>query len=137
AWLPRQYLPLREIPRQALSGKADRKALQAMFASDNVAAPLPHAARDTAQAGACIERLAAALADTLGMPGAALEHDLPFAELGLDSLGVQVYALRVSTDFGVRLRAEELFEFFTLELLAQAIAARQDSSAASLAHAGA
>ena len=131
AWLPKQYLPLRGIPRQALSGKADRKALQAMFSSDNVAVPAPVAPQPTA----CIDRLAAALADTLGTPGAALERDAAFAELGLDSLGVQMYALRVSNDFGVRLRAEELFEFFTLELLAQAITARRGSTAAPAADA--
>ncbi|MBJ7311125.1 acyl carrier protein, partial [Rugamonas sp. CCM 8940] len=80
-------------------------------------------------AAAPIDLLAAALAETLGVPGATLERELPFAELGLDSLGVQMFALRVGADFGIRLRSEELFEFFTLELLAQAVAARLSSAA--------
>ncbi|MBJ7311124.1 amino acid adenylation domain-containing protein, partial [Rugamonas sp. CCM 8940] len=41
AWLPKQYLAIGEIPRQALSGKADRKTLQAMFSAAAAPAPAP------------------------------------------------------------------------------------------------
>ncbi|MBP2473141.1 amino acid adenylation domain-containing protein [Crossiella equi] len=119
AWVPRRILFLTEIPRQLVSGKADRGQLAALAAEPArpVLAHVP-ATEDVP------EVVAATLAGLIGVAAAEVPVDEPFADLGLDSVGVLKMALELGRRFDISVRAEELFEFYTVTLLAEMIETR-------------
>jgi amino acid adenylation domain-containing protein len=122
AWVPKQFVAVKEIPRLTTSGKTDRKALEKLFKTTVPAAAI-------ASTSSLDARLARALSEVLGFSDhQKIDNDQPFAELGLDSLGVQRLSLRLHVEFKVDLRAEELFEFYTLKLLSDEVGIRLTAS---------
>lgn len=120
AWLPKKFVAAAGIPRQATSGKADRGALVALCRDD--VDVQSQAAIPTANVEIEVTR---ALAEVIGLDSRSpIDAGQPFADLGLDSLGVQALSLRLSSRFGVSLRAEDLFEYYTVDLLSREIDSR-------------
>lgn len=118
AWVPKQFFAVQEIPRLATSGKADRKAIERLCKNSVSAVSIEGAPSLDA-------RLARVLGEVVGVSDyQKIERDQPFAELGLDSLGVQRLSLRLHAELKVELRAEELFEFCTLALLSDEVSTR-------------
>jgi acyl carrier protein len=120
AWLPKDWVAVAEIPRQAMSGKADRRALV-----DLCRQATERARADDAPATDVESEIGRVLAELIGLGSDALiDRDEPFADIGLDSLGVQALSLRLSSTFGVSLRAEDMFEYYTIDLLSREIHSR-------------
>lgn len=122
--LPKHMLPKRmkildAIPRQAVSAKADRKKLMEILAAMKTP---EHFQKLTAkQEELSLEETVAKMVAEIIQDDIDSDSEISFADLGLDSVDLQMLTLRLSKHFNVEIRTEDLFEYYTIGKLASFI----------------
>lgn len=119
--LPKWMKMIDCIPRQAVSAKADRKKLTEMLAASS-----EKSVESSVVSGAMtlsVEQTISGMLDALigDSSGLSIEVDSSFADLGIDSVDLQMLTLKLSTHFNVEIRTEDLFEYYTIEKLSNYI----------------
>lgn len=115
--LPKKMVILDVIPGQEVSAKADRKKVLDVLLSkiketDLNKKTLPSDGFTTEQK---IFTIIETLMKNLKLQEA--EKDTSFADLGLDSVDLQMLTLKLNQEFCIDLRTEMLFEYYTIEKL--------------------
>jgi len=122
--VPKQILFIEKMPRQSISNKADKKALKELFikelkAQRSISRDHVQIAKNTSRNK---EKIASILKELLpNSYSEVLPFDRPFADLGLDSIRAQIFCFRIRDAFSCSIRIEQLYEYFTVELLSQLI----------------
>lgn len=119
--LPRYMQPKRikiidAIP-QTISTKADRKKLMEVLTS-GASSPAPSQSAPLLESNNMEQTIASIMTEVTANPlEDECDFNLSFADLGLDSVNLQMLALRLSDHYKVDIRTEVLFEHYTIEKL--------------------
>lgn len=115
--LPKRIVILDVIPGQEVSAKADRKKVLDILLSKIKNSDLnkKKTSRDRSTIQQKIVKIIEELMKSLMLQEA--EKDTSFADLGLDSVNLQMLTLKLNQEFEVDLRTEMLFEYYTIEKL--------------------
>ena len=115
-------------PLQHLPSKVSLAPLQSGVAGALApAAPVKAAVQEHEPLAAIQQSLVSGLAKALFIELAEIDFDAPFTEIGLDSIIAVQWMKAVSAEFGITLRANLLYEFPTIRLLAACVAAGMQS----------
>ena len=123
--IPKSMKIVKMIPRQAVSAKADRKKLVEMLStnhSDVDQLEQKLASDESLSTHEMITRIVKEIASHLD----ALDDNSSFADLGLDSVDLQMLSLKVVQHFNCDLRTEDLFEYYTIGKLADFIESKEE-----------
>jgi polyketide synthase PksJ len=115
-------------PLQHAPGKVSLAPLQGDAAGALASAAPVKAAVQLHEPLATIQQcLVSGLAKALFIEPAEIDFDAPFTEIGLDSIIAVQWMKAVSAEFGITLRANLLYEFPTIRMLAACVAAGMQS----------
>lgn len=117
--LPKRMRILDTIPRQAVSAKADRKKLMEILALETK--PVPSKKSFVHEERLSVEELVTKMVSEVRSDCMYAERDASFADLGFDSVDLQMLTLSLSKRFDLEIRTEELFEYYTIEKLTKYI----------------
>jgi acyl-coenzyme A synthetase/AMP-(fatty) acid ligase/acyl carrier protein len=123
--IPKRMSIIKTVPRQAVSAKADRKKLIEILTASSCNLEQLVYSLETETATAIKETLlpqsieAKVTEIVLGIIKLGEDIDLSssFADLGFDSIDLQVLSLKMNEQFHCDLRTEDLFEYYTIEKL--------------------
>jgi amino acid adenylation domain-containing protein len=112
--VPKRMVILDVIPGQTVSAKADRKKVQEILTEKmRVAKDISEVKSDNVQ-----EKIFGMIEAVVNVSLQEGDMDTSFADLGLDSVNMQMLTLKVNQQFGCDLRTEMLFEYYTIAKLA-------------------
>jgi len=119
--MPKRIKIIDTIPRQAVSAKADRKKLIEMLST--ISTITDHNKKITASEPESIEKIITMIISdvTANNIDSSCDVDISFADLGLDSVDLQMLTLKLSNHFNLDIRTEDLFEYYTIEKLSDFI----------------
>jgi amino acid adenylation domain-containing protein len=118
--LPKRIKIIDTIPRQAVSAKADRKKLIEIL---SVSPIRPNQGNKSVKAPVSIEEtIAMIMAEvTANNVDQFNDVDTSFADLGIDSIDLQMLTLKLGKQYNLDIRTEDLFEYYTIKKLASFI----------------
>ena len=118
--IPKRMKIIESVPRQAVSAKADRKKLIELLSQTSCDLEQLKQKLNFDKPIDIEESLTQIVMEIISHTDS-LDNSLSFADIGFDSVDLQMLSLRVGKHFNCDLRTEDLFEYYTIEKLSDFI----------------